>query len=104
MRSSWLKCVLIAALLFLSNGSHAHTLADHAGSQAMPCAGHHHHHDQDHRQCCCDGFACLADLIAPAGLDAPHPVAYSLTLTPRGVFPLADRFQPPELDPPRSGI
>ena len=106
MRSSWFKWVLIVAVLLVSSGSGAHTLADHAASKAAPCVTHQHHHDADHHlshDCCCTCSSCPADLVTPAEPSAPRSVAYDLRLAPEPASPLASRFPSPELDPPRPG-
>ena len=106
VRSFCFKWVMIVALLLVSSGGHAHAVADHARTEATPCAAHDHHHDGDHsksagHQDCCCSCACLTGLITPAEPTAPRPVAYDLHLTPERVSPLASRFLSPELDPPR---
>jgi hypothetical protein len=110
VRSFWFKWVMIIALLIVSSGGHAHAVADHAVTEATPCAAHdHHHHDSDHSQsrgaaahqdCCCS-CAYLTDLITPAEPTAPRPLAYDLRLAPEPAARLASRFLSPELDPPR---
>ena len=107
MRFSWLKWMLIVAALFVASGN-AHAFSDHAASRtAEPCATHHHHnagHQHGligHDECCCSCFNCPAGLIAPLEASAPSQVAYDLHLTPSLAAVLANRTQPPELDPPR---
>jgi len=105
MRLPWLKWMLIAAVLLMSGGSGAHSIADHH-AKAAPCVTHRHHHDGDRHpahECCCSCPACPADLVLPAEPDAPHSVAYDLRLAPEPASPLASRFSSPELDPPRPG-
>jgi len=100
--------MLIVAALFVAGGN-AHAFADHAAPQAQPCAEHHHldsdHHQSHgaagHQECCCSCFNCPASLITPFEDSPPRPAAYASRLTPDRAAPLANRFLPPELDPPR---
>jgi hypothetical protein len=110
MRFSWLKWMLIVAALFVASGN-AHAFAGNAAAKtAEPCAAHHHdaghHHSHGligHDDCCCSCANCPAGLIAPFEAGAPSQVAYDLDLAPSLAAVLADRTQPPELDPPRPG-
>jgi len=102
MRFSRLKWMLIVAALFVAGGN-GHAFADHAAPKiAEPCATHHHHDaGHQHDDCCCSCFNCPAGLIAPFEANAPGQIAYDLHLTPSLATALANRTQPPELDPPR---
>ena len=110
MRPSWFKWMLIVAALFAASGNR-HSFADHAVSQAQPCATHAHHDTDhrdsqnaaEHRECCCSCFDCPATLVTPFEESAARPVAYSLHWVPGRASPLANRSPAPELDPPRPG-
>src|SRR5579859_1567690 len=100
--------MLIVAALCVAGGN-AHAFADHAAPRVEPCEAHSHHEPGDrhsqgaagHQQCCCSCFSCPVSLITPFEGSTARPVAYASRLTPSKAAPLANRFSPPELDPPR---
>ena len=101
MRSSRLKWMLIAMILFIASGNaHAHAATAHAAAQAEPCATHHHQAAQ-HSDCCASCINCPSGIILPLEAGIANRAAYTVRLAPDRAAPLTSRFVSPEPGPPR---